>query len=173
MTLNKHILKELVVGDILYHRWATNADGTPERWVVNGKVKLWKTRPDDFKIPVKRGLYEYSYITEAEVDCFYVKESDVYRLKAETALRKVSYERKPASWGEVKKAVSWKYNKKHIKNLIHYFPRDVYLNCYPSPADLFNYQPDTMVFVLELANGKKFLINTEGFDYCRYVTQIL
>jgi hypothetical protein len=30
----------------------------------NGKVKLWKTRPTEFKIPVKYGLYEYFYITQ-------------------------------------------------------------------------------------------------------------
>lgn len=29
---------------------------------INGAIKLWKTRPFDLKIPVKYGLYEYSYI---------------------------------------------------------------------------------------------------------------
>ena len=30
----------------------------------NGVTKLWKTRPNDFKIPVKYGLYEYAYIDQ-------------------------------------------------------------------------------------------------------------
>jgi len=42
----------------------------------NGQVKLWKTRPMEFSLPVKRGLYDYGYITDsdnerfhADVDC--------------------------------------------------------------------------------------------------------
>ena len=30
-----------------------------------GKTKLWKTRPTEFRIPVKFGLYESGYITHA------------------------------------------------------------------------------------------------------------
>jgi hypothetical protein len=47
-----------------------------ERWRRNGATKLWKTRPDEFRIPVKYGLRDYSYITElnghkfhTEADC--------------------------------------------------------------------------------------------------------
>lgn len=29
---------------------------------VTGKVKTWKTRPEDFKIPVKYGLYQSAYV---------------------------------------------------------------------------------------------------------------
>lgn len=35
----------------------------------NGKTKLWKTRPTEFKIPVKRGLRNYGYLTH--LDCNY------------------------------------------------------------------------------------------------------
>lgn len=28
-----------------------------------GKTQTWKTRPNDFKVPVKFGLYESAYIT--------------------------------------------------------------------------------------------------------------
>jgi len=34
----------------------------PVRCRVNGKCKTWKTRPNDFKLPVKHGLYDYFYI---------------------------------------------------------------------------------------------------------------
>lgn len=47
----------------LYHRTATNADGTPLRCRVNGKCQIWKTRPDDFRLPVKYGLKQCFYIT--------------------------------------------------------------------------------------------------------------
>ena len=37
---------------------------TPLKVRRNGKTQVWKTRPNDFKIPVKYGLYEYFYITQ-------------------------------------------------------------------------------------------------------------
>lgn len=33
-----------------------NADGTPMRCRANGQCQTWKTRPDDFRLPVKHGL---------------------------------------------------------------------------------------------------------------------
>ena len=50
--------KQLKRGDILIEI-ATGA-----KWRVNGKVKLWKRSPERFEIPVKHGLYRYSYVTE-------------------------------------------------------------------------------------------------------------
>ena len=60
--------KELKHGDILYHTINKNADGTPQRWKVNGKVKRWKRSPDKIKIPLKYGLYRFDYLTENELD---------------------------------------------------------------------------------------------------------
>ncbi len=56
--------KNLNVGDILHHIENKNADGTPQRWKVNGKVKTWVTRPGEIKVPLKFGLYNYDYLTE-------------------------------------------------------------------------------------------------------------
>ena len=39
---------------------------TQEVWRRNGKTKLWVTRPDEFRLPIKHGLYNYAYITQAE-----------------------------------------------------------------------------------------------------------
>lgn len=39
------------------------AAGLPYYCRVNGKCKTWKTRPEDFRLPVKYGLYECFYIT--------------------------------------------------------------------------------------------------------------
>lgn len=49
-------------GQIIYDRWHTNADGTPARWRVNGKVKTWKTSPRIY-VPIKHGLRDYDAIT--------------------------------------------------------------------------------------------------------------
>lgn len=38
----------------------------------SGKTQIWKTRPNDFKVPVKYGLYESFYITQDNADQFTV-----------------------------------------------------------------------------------------------------
>jgi hypothetical protein len=38
----------------------------------NGQTKVWKTRPNDFRIPVKYGLYECFYITPENAHQFCV-----------------------------------------------------------------------------------------------------
>jgi len=54
--------KTLKRGTILYRKLVKNADGTPQRWRVNGKIKLWKKDKERISIPVKHGLYFYGYI---------------------------------------------------------------------------------------------------------------
>lgn len=56
--------KSLQYGDILYRITNKNADGTPQRWKVNGQVKTWKRSPEKVKVPIKHGLYSYDYLTE-------------------------------------------------------------------------------------------------------------
>ena len=41
-----------------------NANGTPLRARRTGKTKTWKTRPDEFSVPVKYGMYASFYITQ-------------------------------------------------------------------------------------------------------------
>jgi hypothetical protein len=60
---NKEV-SELLNGQVFYHKTLTNKDGSPLKAKRNGKNKLWKTRPSEFKIPVKRGLYEFGYIDQ-------------------------------------------------------------------------------------------------------------
>ncbi len=62
--VNRENVEGLSHGDILHHITEVNADGTPVRCRVNGRVKLWKTRPAEFRLPVKYGLKECFYITE-------------------------------------------------------------------------------------------------------------
>lgn len=40
------------------------------RWKVNGKPKLWKTRPNEVKVPVKHGLYTFGYLTQDNIHLF-------------------------------------------------------------------------------------------------------
>lgn len=37
-----------------------------KRWRRNGQTKTWKTRPSEWRIPVKFGLYTYGYITDLD-----------------------------------------------------------------------------------------------------------
>lgn len=45
-----------------YQTTGTNRDGSPIRCRRNGKVKTWKTRPGDFRAPVKYGFKTCFYI---------------------------------------------------------------------------------------------------------------
>lgn len=59
-------------GDILHHVNKCNSDGTPMRVRVTGKCQTWKTRPGEFKLPVKYGMYESGYLTAANRTEWYV-----------------------------------------------------------------------------------------------------
>lgn len=69
MTITLDQAKALTIGTILHHVSETNADGTPQRWMVNGKVQRWKRDVDRIKIPMKRGLYTFDYLTNDDLDC--------------------------------------------------------------------------------------------------------
>lgn len=38
------------------------------RWRRNGATQTWKTRPTEFRIPVKYGMYSYDNITHRDAD---------------------------------------------------------------------------------------------------------
>jgi hypothetical protein len=66
--MTKQQLSSLPLGYTLHHKTATNADGSPLRCRVNGSIKTWKSRPDDFRLPVKHGLKHCFYITPENVN---------------------------------------------------------------------------------------------------------
>lgn len=39
---------------------------------ANGKCQVWKTRPNEFRLPVKYGLYEYGEITHENASDWHV-----------------------------------------------------------------------------------------------------
>jgi len=45
------------------HVTLKNADGSRMRARRTGRTQTWKTRPSEFRIPIKHGLYEYGEIT--------------------------------------------------------------------------------------------------------------
>ncbi len=51
--------KQLQPGQIIYHSIFKNADGTKQRYKVNGVPQVWVTRPDEVRVPLKHGLYHY------------------------------------------------------------------------------------------------------------------
>ena len=59
--------KALENGQELWHTENKNADKTPQRWRVNGKVKIWKRNPGRVQVPLKHGLYSYDYLTERDL----------------------------------------------------------------------------------------------------------
>ena len=63
--ITKEVAVEVRHGCILHHKSAQNADGTPVRARVNGVCKVWKTRPVEYRLPVKHGLRNCFYITPA------------------------------------------------------------------------------------------------------------
>lgn len=50
-------------GQIFFHATARNRDKSALRARVTGRCITWKTRPDDFKLPVKHSMYNSFYIT--------------------------------------------------------------------------------------------------------------
>jgi hypothetical protein len=69
MSITLEQAKALKYGDVLYHRdQRYSRSNTPVEWKVNGKPKVWKTRPDEVRVPVKYGMYSYDYLTEQDLD---------------------------------------------------------------------------------------------------------
>jgi len=70
MTLTE--AKSLNYGDMVYSKHYKNADGTPQRFRINGKVHTWKRNSNRVKVPIRRGLWENGYLTEENIERFYI-----------------------------------------------------------------------------------------------------
>ena len=68
--------KSLTYRTTLYHSINRNADGSPQRWRVNGKPKVWKRSPERVQVPIKHGLYAYGYVTEHDLDIICLSEDE-------------------------------------------------------------------------------------------------
>lgn len=72
VTLTKDEAVDLKHGTILHHTTKRNTDGTPMRLRVSGRCQTWVRRPDEFKLPVKYGMYESGYLTPQNAGEWYV-----------------------------------------------------------------------------------------------------
>lgn len=70
MSITKSIALTLGSGQEIHSNTLKNADGTCQRWRVNGQCKIWVRQQHSFCIPIKRGLNQYSYLTD-ETECYY------------------------------------------------------------------------------------------------------
>lgn len=66
MTRDQAII--LPTGAVLRHVSLRNADDSALRARINGRPKLWKTRPEEFRLPMKWGLKTCFYITHLDAD---------------------------------------------------------------------------------------------------------
>lgn len=62
--------EDCIKGGVFHHSKACTPDRT-ERWRSNGACKTWKTRPDEFRLPVKHGLRDYGYIDQTTASEFH------------------------------------------------------------------------------------------------------
>lgn len=62
--VTKQMAMGFLRGKTLYHTKQRNADGSAKRCRVMGVCKTWKTRPNEFRLPVKYGMFNSFYITE-------------------------------------------------------------------------------------------------------------
>ena len=60
--ITKEIAINSKVGDVYYHESRKDSRGAPIKCRVSGKCKTWKTRPLEYRLPVKHGLYSNFYI---------------------------------------------------------------------------------------------------------------
>jgi hypothetical protein len=74
-------------GQIIYQADRSNADYSPRRWKVNGQIKFWKTRPSEFRIPVKNGMYGFGYITDKNAHLFFLIEEDAIIWRQERGMK--------------------------------------------------------------------------------------
>lgn len=58
---------ELKIGAIIHETNGFNKDGTCRRWRVNGIPRAFKRVPENFRVPIKHGIYAYGYLTKWNV----------------------------------------------------------------------------------------------------------
>lgn len=62
--VSKAICEQAKPGQTFWHRFEKHADGSPLRVKVSGPCKTWESEPNEFRLPVKYGLFQTLYITE-------------------------------------------------------------------------------------------------------------
>lgn len=74
MTLEE--AQSLQHGQIIYHVFARNADGTPQRWRVVGQARTWKRDPDRVEVQVRHGMHDVDVLDQWSLPLFYLTEDE-------------------------------------------------------------------------------------------------
>ena len=75
-------------GQTLFCSGYSNADGTPMRARVNGKLRTWKRQPGYFELPMKHGLRNCFYIAPDNVRYWYVTEDGAVAARENTNVQR-------------------------------------------------------------------------------------
>lgn len=75
------------------------------------------------------------------------------------------------------KCVSWDGVKENYSNVVHVSQQTYDLlfedETIGTPMDDLPDHLADSIFITRLADGRKFLVNTEGYGYCRYITRVV
>jgi hypothetical protein len=63
--VSKFVCENARRGQEFWHRYYKHADGSPVSVQASGPCLTWEDRPNEYKLPVKYGLFQTLYITEA------------------------------------------------------------------------------------------------------------
>ena len=66
--------EDAIRGTFFHENHAPNAEKI-RLWRRNGKTQTWKSRPNDFRVPVKHGLYDYAQIREFDAVAYHTEEN--------------------------------------------------------------------------------------------------
>lgn len=69
---------DALTADRFHEEGARRKDGTCYVWRRNGQTQTWKTRPDEFRVPVKYGLRSYDQITHYNAGSFHTEAACPY-----------------------------------------------------------------------------------------------
>jgi hypothetical protein len=61
-------------GRVIYHTEDRNRDGSPARWRVSGRTKLWKRGPKRFRTPLKHEMHDYGALEPHNCHMFRTEE---------------------------------------------------------------------------------------------------
>lgn len=82
----------LAPGDYVYSRRIFSSDGRPAQAKVTS-VQLWSTRPNDFRVKWKYGMYEYGDITPHDANQFSLKPGPTQQELADKKAEKLNGKR--------------------------------------------------------------------------------
>lgn len=61
----------------IFYSIQRNRQNQPRQVRVNGKCQTWKTRPNDFRLPVKQGLFIYGAIDQTNAKYWFQSKAEV------------------------------------------------------------------------------------------------